>query len=115
MSWRLDDPSIKVAGEMSVPVVQSKIKAEGIADVQAATKKALAALGATHPDGLRYASCLLPDGETFVLALLRIDDGGRNPLPGLPECKELLEIVEGSRAEPPIVEQLTVNGSYPLF
>lgn len=99
---------------MSVLMVQSKIKAESVADVQAAVKKVLAALDVARPAGIRYASCLLPDGETFV-ALLQVDNGVENPLPGLPEYRKLLEVVEGWRAEPPIVQSWTVIGSYPSF
>ena len=99
---------------MSALMVQSKINAESVADVQALVKKVLAALDAAQPEGLRYGSWLLPDGET-VVALRQVDDGVENPLPGLPEYQELLEIVEGSRAEPPVVQELAVIGSYRLF
>lgn len=99
---------------MSVHMVQSKIKAERVTDVQAAAKKTFAAINAAQPEGIRYASCLLPDGETFV-ALLQVDDGVENPLPGFPEFREFLEGVEASRAEPANVQPLTVIGSYCLF
>ncbi len=99
---------------MSVLMVQSKITPEDVADVQAGVEKMIVALDAAQPDGIRYASFLRPDGETFVV-LLQVDDGVENPLAGLPEYQELLEIVEGVRAEPPIVEQWTVGGSYRLF
>jgi hypothetical protein len=99
---------------MSVRMIQSKIKPEGVADVEAAIDKVVVALDAAQPDGIRYASCLQPDGETFV-ALLQVDDGVENPLFELPEYKTLLEVVEGLRAEPPVVEAWTVTGSYRLF
>jgi hypothetical protein len=99
---------------MSVQMVQAKIKAESVTDVQAAAKNMFAAINAAQPEGIRYASCLLPDGETFV-ALLQIDEGVENPLPGFPEFREFLEGVEGSRAEPSNVQPLTVIGSYRLF
>jgi hypothetical protein len=99
---------------MSVQMAQAKIKAERVTDVQAAAKKMFAAIDAAQPEGIRYASCLLPDGETFV-ALLQVDDGVENPIPGLPEFRELQECVEGSRAEPANVQPLTVIGSYRLF
>ena len=99
---------------MSVLMAQAKIKAESVTDVQAATKKMFAAINAAHPEGIRYASVLLPDGETFV-ALLQVDDGAENPIPGLPEFRELQERVEGSRAEPASVQPLKVIGSYRLF
>lgn len=99
---------------MEVLMVQSKIKAESVTDVEAAVNKVLVALDAAQPEGLRYASFLAPDGETFV-ALLQVADGVENPLPGLPEYQQLLEVVEGSRAAPPIVQSSTVIGSYRLF
>lgn len=95
-------------------MVQSKIKAEGVADVEAGMKKVFAALNAAQPEGIRYSTLLQPDGETLV-ALLQIDDGVEDALRALPEYQEVLESVEGSRAAPPVVEQLAVIGSYRLF
>ena len=99
---------------MQVLMVQSKVKAESVADVEAGAKKVFAALDAAHPEGIRYATLLQPDGETFV-ALLQIDDGVEDALRALPEYQEVLENAEGSRAAPPVVENLTVVGSYRLF
>jgi hypothetical protein len=99
---------------MSVLMAQAKIKAESVTDVQAATKRMFAAINAAHPEGIRYASVLLPDGETFV-ALLQVEDGAQNPIPGLPEFRDLQERVEGSRVEPTSVQPLEVIGSYRLF
>jgi hypothetical protein len=99
---------------MSLHMVHAKIKPESVTDVQAAAKKMFAAVDAAQPEGIRYASCLLPDGETFV-ALLQLDDGVENPLPEFPEFRDFLEGVEASRAEPANVQPLTVVGSYRLF
>jgi hypothetical protein len=99
---------------MSVQMVHAKIKAESVTDVQAAAKKMFAAIDAAQPEGIRYASCLLPDGETFV-AVLQVRRRVENPLPGFPEFREFLEGVEASRAEPANVQPLTVIGSYRLF
>jgi hypothetical protein len=99
---------------MSVLMAQAKIKAENVTDVQAAGKKMFAALNAAQPEGFRYAWCLLPDGETFV-ALVQVDDGVENPLPGLPEYRELQEVLKDWLAEPSNSQPLTVIGSYRLF
>lgn len=99
---------------MSVQMVEAKIKRERVTQVQAATRKMFAAVNAAQPDGIRYASFLLADGETMV-ALLQIDDGAENPLQGISEFRELLKDVEASRAEPATVQPLTVIGSYRLF
>ena len=99
---------------MSVQMAQAKIKAESVTDVQAAAKKMFAALDAARPEGIRYAWCLLPDGETFA-AFVQIDDGVENPLPALLEFQELQEGIKGSLAEPPNSQPLRVVGSYRLF
>jgi hypothetical protein len=99
---------------MSVHMVEAKINADSVDEVEAGAKKMFAALNEAQPEGIRYASCLLPDGETF-LAFLEVDEGVENPLPALPEFQEFLERVEASRAAPPNVQPLTVVGSYRLF
>src|SRR4029079_17725239 len=92
--------------QMSVHMVEAKIKRESVTDVQAAAEKMFAAINAAQPEGIRYASSLLPDGETFV-ALLQVDDRVDNPLPGFPEFREFLEGVEASRAKLANVQPLT--------
>ena len=91
---------------MSVHMMEAKIKRESVTDVQAAAEKMFAAINAAQPEGIRYASSLLPDGETFV-ALLQVDDRVDNPLPGFPEFREFLEGVEASRAKLANVQPLT--------
>jgi hypothetical protein len=99
---------------MTVQMAQAKIKAESVTDVRAATAKMFTAINAAQPAGIRYASLLLGDGERFV-AIVQVDDGVENPIPGFPEFRELQELVERSRSEPPNVQPLTVIGSYRLF
>ena len=99
---------------MSVLMVQSKFKAQGVAAVESAVKKVIVALDAQQPEGIRYASLLWPDGETLV-ALLQVDDGTESSLFSLPEYKDLLETAEQSRSEPPVVQRCTLTGSYRLF
>jgi hypothetical protein len=99
---------------MSAQMASAKIKPESVGDVQAATERMFAAINRAQPEGIRCASLLLADGETFV-AVVQVDDGVENPIPGFLEFRELQELVEGSRAEPPSVEPLAVVGSYRLF
>jgi hypothetical protein len=75
--------------QMSVHMVEAKIRRESVTDVQAAAEKMFAAINAAQPEGIRYASSLLPDGETFV-ALLQVDDGVKNPLLGFPRIPRVL-------------------------
>lgn len=99
---------------MSVQMAQVKIKTESVPDVQAATERMFAAINEAQPEGIRYASLLLADSQTLI-ALVQVDDGVENPIPGFPEFRELQELVESWRATPPTVQALTVIGSYRLF
>jgi hypothetical protein len=99
---------------MSVLMVRSKVKAAQVTEVEAAVKSVFAALHQAQPEGIRYASCRLPDGVTYM-AVLELDDGVDNPLPALPEFRAFQENLKNWMAEPPIVEPLTVIGSYRFF
>jgi hypothetical protein len=99
---------------MTVHMAQARIKPEGVTDVHGATERMYAALNASQPEGIRYASMLLDDGETLV-AVVQLEDGVENPVPGLPEFQELQEVVDRWRAEPNRLQSLTVIGSYRLF
>jgi hypothetical protein len=63
---------------MSVRMVRAKIKAGKAAELEKAAREMFAAIDAAAPQGVRYASCKLPDGETFVI-LLELDDDADNP------------------------------------
>lgn len=99
---------------MNVMMVRSRVKVENIADVEAAVRTMFSAIEESQPQGVRYSSCKLPDGVTFV-AFLELDDGVDNPLPKLPAFREFQENLKNWLAEPPRPEQLTVIGSYKLL
>ena len=99
---------------MNVLMVRAKIKEENVADARAAIEKVIHALEEAQPAGVRYASCLLSDGVTFV-ALLKLEDDGGHPLRGFPAYQEMVEDLKQWYAEPPAAQQMTVTGSYGLF
>lgn len=99
---------------MTVLLVQSKVKADAVAEVDAAIRRMFDAIEHAQPDGVRYASCKLSDGVTYV-ALLQVDDGVDNPLPALAEFRDFQERLKAWVAEPPKPDQMTVVGSYHLF
>lgn len=99
---------------MSVMLLRAKVKVERVADVEAAVRTMFSAIEQAQPRGVRYASCRLPDGVTFVI-LLELDEGIENPLPAILEFREFQEGLKHWLAEPPLPEQLTVIGSYNLF
>ena len=65
---------------MNTLMVRSRIKSEHVAELEAAAKRVFAALQQAQPNGIRYASCRLPDGVTYV-AVLEFEDGVDNPSP----------------------------------
>jgi hypothetical protein len=78
------------------------------------SKEMFAAIEAAAPRGVRYASCKLPDDETFVI-LLELDDDENNPLSAVPAFRDFQADLPGWVAGSPVVEQLTPVGSYRLF
>lgn len=99
---------------MNVFTVRAQLKAEHVADAEAAVKRMFAAIEREGLEGIRYASIKLQDGVTFV-ALLELEDGVENPLLDLPEAKEFYERLPGWYVEPPEFGPGTVIGSYRLF
>ena len=99
---------------MSVLTVRAKIKEEHVDEAVATVKRMFAAIEREQLEGIHYGSVQLEDGVTFI-AMLELDDGVENPLPGLPEAREFYERLPGWYAEPPDLAQGTVIGSYRLF
>jgi hypothetical protein len=110
---------VKGACPMPVMLLRAKVKAENVADVEAAVTTMFSAINQAEPKGVRYASCKVAnsaavDGATFVI-LLELEDGAENPLAAVPAFREFQQGLANWLAEPPIPEQLTVVGSYNLF
>src|SRR5580700_8713598 len=98
---------------MSVRMVRAKVKPDKITELEKASREMFAAIEAAAPQGVRYATAKLPDGETFVV-LLQLDDDENNPLLGVPVFRDFQAAVQSWVAEPPAVEELTPVGSYRL-
>jgi hypothetical protein len=99
---------------MNVMMIRAQLKAESLSESEAAADKMFAAINAARPDGVKYASMRLADGVSAVV-LLALDDPADNELQDIPEFREFQEQLPEWLAEPPIVEPLTVIGSYELF
>jgi hypothetical protein len=99
---------------VSVMMVNARVKADKVGEVEAAARKMFAALQHKQPGGVRYASCKLSDGVTFV-AILELEDNAQNPLPTIPEFTEFQAGLQGWVAEPPSATLVQVVGSYRLF
>lgn len=99
---------------MSIRMVHATIKAGKTAEMEKAAREMFAAIEAAQPQGVRYASCRLPDGESYVI-LLALDDDENNPLGAVQAFGQFQENLKDWIAGPPAVEQLTPIGSYRLF
>ena len=99
---------------MGLMMVRARIKADSIDEIEAAGSAVISALHREQVQGIRYATCRLSDGVTY-LNLLQLDDGIQNPLPALPESKEFQANLKRWLAEPATSESLTIIGSYRLF
>ena len=99
---------------MGLMMVRAKIKPECVNDIEAAGRKLFSAIDRERLQGIRYASCRLPDGVTY-LNLLQLEDGIKNPLLALPESRAFQENLKNWLAEPANSESLTTIGSYRLF
>lgn len=99
---------------MSVRMIRAMIKVGKAADLEKAAQEMFTAIEAAQPQGVRYASCKLPDGVTYVI-LLGLDDDENNPLGAVPAFRDFQENLNTWIAGPPAIEQLTPVGSYRLF
>jgi hypothetical protein len=99
---------------MDVMMIRARLKADRVSDSEAAAEKMFSAINAAQPGGVKYASMRLADGVSAV-AFLALEDPADNPLQAIPEFHEFQEQRPEWFAEPPIVEPLTVVGSYELF
>jgi hypothetical protein len=63
---------------MSVMMFQAKVKAESVAELEAAARAVFSAVEQVQPKGMRYAAGKLSDRVTFVI-LLGLEEGIENP------------------------------------
>jgi hypothetical protein len=100
-----------------VPVLMITYQAEddGVAEVTSATEKAFAAVEAQRPDGLRYAYLRRADSGEF-LALLELDEGIENPLPGIQATRDLQATVARWATGPaPVPQPFELVGDYRML
>src|SRR5689334_5094084 len=97
---------------MSLRMIHAKIWSDKATEMEKA--QWFAAIDCAQPGGVRYASCRLPDGITYVI-LLDLDNDERNPLEAVPGFTEFQENLKNFLTAPPEVQQLTPVGSYRLF
>lgn len=97
---------------MSVHMIRYQVADEGVAEVISAAKAAFAAVEAQQPDGIRYAYYRYPGGTEFI-ALLEVEEGTDNPLPGIEAARELQSTVaRWVTGDGPALQPLELLGFY---
>lgn len=99
---------------MSVRMVRAKVRPDKGAEMEKAAVAMFSAIEAAQPQGVRYASCKLEDGATFVI-LVGLDDDANNALEKVPAFMEFQRNIRHWVAGPPTMEMLAPVGSYRLF
>ena len=95
---------------MALQLIRVSVKPDHTSDIEGAVGKVFEELDAIQPDGLRYTSLRGAD-STYVI-ILDLADGVENPLPGISAFREMQASLQGWLAGPPVVDNLTVVGSY---
>ncbi len=96
-------------------MVRYKLKAERVGENEALVGAVFTALAEGKPEGLRYATFKLPDGQSFVhIASVETTDG-QNPLQALAAFRAFTEAIKDRCEEPPVALDLTEIGSYRFF
>jgi len=96
---------------MKTIMVRYKTSSKENADTNAALVRAVfEELHARAPGGIRYTSYRADDGVSFVHVATH--EGPAEALTGLPAFKEFQREIKSRCAEPPVVTELSVVGSY---
>src|SRR4051794_21430284 len=97
---------------MSVVVVRYRTKPERAEENQALVEQVFAELATARPDGLRYATFRLAEGEEFVHVAEVDTADGTNPLSGIAAFGEFQQGIPERMVEGPVVADATLVGSY---
>jgi hypothetical protein len=96
-------------------MITYKVAGDGVGEVTSAIEKAFAAVEAQRPDGLRYAYLRRADSGEF-LALVQLDDGVENPLPGIQAARDLQATVARWATGPaPVPQPFELVGDYRML
>lgn len=98
---------------MAVLMIRYDVAEDGVAEIVDATKAAFAAVEEQRPDGIRYA--YLRRGTEFI-ALLELDEGVENPLPGMEAARQLqATVAKWADGPAPLPQPVEVLGSYRML
>lgn len=96
-------------------IVRYKVKRDQVAENERLVRAVYDELHQTRPEGLRYATFQLEDGQSFVHLASTETESGQNPLSEVEAFKRFQEDIADRCEEPPLVTGLREIGSYRLF
>ena len=96
---------------MGSSMIRYKVRPDRAAENESLVKAVYEQLGRERPDGLHYATFKLPDGVSFMHVVFETDQAGRI-LNEVAAFKAFVGEIESRCEEPPVVNELTLVGSY---
>ena len=96
---------------MSTVIVQYKVHPASVEENERLIRAVYSQLHETKPDGFRYTTSKLDDGQTFVHFAI-LDEGATNPLATLPAFKDFQSGIKDRCVEPPIARNGAPVGSF---
>lgn len=98
---------------MSLLTIRATIRPESVTAVEGLGRRPVRRLDRLRPENLRYRSCRLADGVTYLI-LLQVDEETENPLPTLPEFQRFQAGLREWTDRPPEAAPAHVVSSYKL-
>jgi len=93
-------------------MVRYQVKPDQVEENVRRVQAVFAQLAREQPAGIRYMTCRLPDGVSFVhIASVETADGA-NPLTALDAFKQFAGSIKERCVEQPVTAELDVVGSY---
>ncbi len=96
-------------------MVRYKVKPQSAAENLRLVEAVYADANRTQPEGIRYATFVLPDGVTFIHLFSNERSDERNPLGELDAFKAFQANLRERCEEPPVPTDLVEVGSYRFF
>jgi hypothetical protein len=99
---------------VSLQIVRFTALHDQTADVEGGIQRLFAAVSAAEPEQMQYLATRSASGLDFML-MLRLADGGPNPLPGIPEAAKFRRDLPGWTVAVPDPEPVSVLGNYRML
>ncbi|HWF24835.1 MAG TPA: hypothetical protein VG275_05280 [Solirubrobacteraceae bacterium] len=100
---------------MALKMIRYTVKPDRVQENEDLVRAVYAELHRTEPEGFRYATFKLDDGDAFVHLHVNEREDGTNALAELPVFKEFSRGISERREEQPVFAELHEIGAFRLF